>query len=60
MEQEREALVPTLLDMNEPLPVEEIAKPANVEMNIEDFNGELLEDLDLEIKPVTKEVIVQV
>ncbi len=60
LEQEREALVPTLLDMNEPLPVEEIAKPANVEMNIEDFNGELLEDLDLEIKPVTKEVIVPV
>ena len=38
----------------------ETPTPAVEKINIEDFNGELLEDLDLEIKPVAKEVIVPV
>ena len=56
------ALTPTLIDTEEPAIVNEvIEEPAVVEkINIEDFNGELLEDLDLEIKPVAKEVIVPV
>ena len=56
------ALTPTLIDTEEPAIVHEvIEEPAVVEkINIEDFNGELLEDLDLEIKPVAKEVIVPV
>ena len=45
-------LAPTLKE--EPV---EILEPTT---NIEDFNGELLEDLDLEIKDVAKEVIVPV
>jgi len=45
-------LAPTLKE--EPV---EILEPKT---NIEDFNGELLEDLDLEIKEVAKEVIVPV
>ena len=44
-------LAPTLIE--EPV---SIIEPTN----IEDFNGELLEDLDLEIKDVAKEVIVPV
>jgi len=56
------ALTPTLIDTEEPAIVnEEMEEPAPDEkINIEDFNGELLEDLDLEIKPVAKEVIVPV
>jgi S-DNA-T family DNA segregation ATPase FtsK/SpoIIIE len=57
------ALTPTLIDTEEPSIVNEvIEEPAPVveKINIEDFNGELLEDLDLEIKPVAKEVIVPV
>jgi len=46
-------LEPTLIEEEE-----EVVAPAKV--NIEDFNGELLEDLDLEIKDVAKEVIVPV
>ncbi len=45
-------LAPTLKE--EPI---EILEPKT---NIEDFNGELLEDLDLEIKDVAKEVIVPI
>ena len=45
-------LAPTLKE--EPV---EILEPKT---NIEDFNGELLEDLDLEIKDVAKEVIVPI
>jgi S-DNA-T family DNA segregation ATPase FtsK/SpoIIIE len=45
-------LAPTLKE--EPI---EILEPKT---NIEDFNGELLEDLDLEIKDVAKEVVVSV
>jgi S-DNA-T family DNA segregation ATPase FtsK/SpoIIIE len=61
-----EELTPTLIDTEEPAIVndlvnEVVEEPAAAEkMNIEDFNGELLEDLDLEIKPVAKEVIVPV
>ena len=44
-------LAPTLIE--EPV---SIIEPTN----IEDFNGELLEDLDLEIKDVAKEVVVPV
>ena len=58
-----DALTPTLIDAEEPaLLNEEIEEPTNPveKINIEDFNGELLEDLDLEIKPVAKEVIVPV
>jgi S-DNA-T family DNA segregation ATPase FtsK/SpoIIIE len=57
-----EELTPTLIDTEEPAIVNEvIEEPAVAEkINIEDFNGELLEDLDLEIKPVAKEVIVPV
>ena len=57
------ALIPTLIDTEEPATVNEVisAPAAAVEkINIEDFNGELLEDLDLEIKPVAKEVVVPV
>jgi S-DNA-T family DNA segregation ATPase FtsK/SpoIIIE len=59
-----EELTPTLIDTEEPAIVndlvnEVVEEPVAAEkMNIEDFNGELLEDLDLEIKPVAKEVIV--
>ena len=57
------ALTPTLIDTDEPAMVNEVVEtpaPAVEKINIEDFNGELLEDLDLEIKPVAKEVIVPV
>ena len=57
------ALAPTLIDTEEPAVVNDVmeeATPAPEKINIEDFNGELLEDLDLEIKPVAKEVIVPV
>ena len=57
------ALTPTLIDTDEPAIVNEVVEtptPAVEKINIEDFNGELLEDLDLEIKPVAKEVIVPV
>ena len=57
------ALTPTLIDTEEPVIVNEVIEtpaPAVEKINIEDFNGELLEDLDLEIKPVAKEVIVPV
>ena len=57
------ALTPTLIDTEEPAIVNEVMEehaPAIEKINIEDFNGELLEDLDLEIKPVAKEVIVPV
>jgi len=57
------ALTPTLIDTDEPAIVNEVIEeptPAVEKINIEDFNGELLEDLDLEIKPVAKEVIVPV
>ena len=57
------ALTPTLIDTDEPAMVNEVIEapaPAVEKINIEDFNGELLEDLDLEIKPVAKEVIVPV
>ena len=55
------ALTPTLIDSEEPVIANEVIEepaPAVEKINIEDFNGELLEDLDLEIKPVAKEVIV--
>ena len=57
------ALTPTLIDTEEPVITNEVIEepaPAVEKINIEDFNGELLEDLDLEIKPVAKEVIVPV
>jgi S-DNA-T family DNA segregation ATPase FtsK/SpoIIIE len=57
------ALTPTLIDTEEPVIANEVIEepaPAVEKINIEDFNGELLEDLDLEIKPVAKEVIVPV
>jgi hypothetical protein len=53
------ALTPTLIDTEEPVIKNEVIEepaPAIEKINIEDFNGELLEDLDLEIKPVAKEV----
>ena len=54
-------LTPTLIDTEPPVVVnEEVVVPTPVEdkMNLDDLNGELLEDLDLEIKPVAKEAIV--
>jgi len=57
------ALTPTLIDTEEPAIINELAEepaPTIEKINIEDFNGELLEDLDLEIKPVAKELIVPV
>ena len=57
------ALTPTLIDTEELVIANEVIEepaPAVEKINIEDFNGELLEDLDLEIKPVAKEVIVPV
>ena len=57
------ALTPTLIDTEEPAIINEIIEdtaPAVEKINVEDFNEELEEDLDLEIKPVAKEVIVPV
>ncbi len=60
-------LTPTLIDTEETPIVNDVVNEvieeplaAAEKINIEDFNGELLEDLDLEIKPVAKEVIVPV
>jgi len=53
-------LEPTLIE-EEVMPEEEpIVEVVPTKMNIADFDGELLTDLDLEIKDVAKEVIVPV
>ena len=56
LEEEKKTAIAEL----EPTLIEEEEEVAPAKVNIEDFNGELLEDLDLEIKDVAKEVIVPV
>ncbi|MGI9138192.1 MAG: DNA translocase FtsK 4TM domain-containing protein, partial [Sediminibacterium sp.] len=54
-------LAPTLIEEDEIVALESsMVEMVPTKNNIEDFDGELLEDLDLEIKDVTKEVIVPV
>ena len=53
-------LEPTLIEEEEITEVAPIVEVVPTKRNIADFDGELLEDLDLEIKDVAKEVIVPV
>jgi len=56
LEEEKKTAIAAL----EPTLIEEEEELAATKVNIEDFNGELLEDLDLEIKDIAKEEMVPV
>ena len=64
LEEERNTTIaelePTLIEEEEMPEEEPIVEVVPTKMNIADFDGELLTDLDLEIKDVAKEVMVPV